>query len=71
LSASAPIRFADPDRLMTVEEVADLLGMSAAWVSQHASGLRRPAIARVKLGKSVRFRRSTVMAFIESMERDA
>jgi hypothetical protein len=45
--------------------------MSAAWVRQHSSGLRRPLIPSVKLGKCVRFRRETVLQFIKSMERVA
>jgi excisionase family DNA binding protein len=61
----------DPARLLSVEEVAALLGMSTAWVRQHANGLRRPTIPSVKLGKSVRFRRDRVMQFIEAMERCA
>jgi excisionase family DNA binding protein len=69
LSAPAPIRHADPDRLLDVSEVADLLGVSPAFVRQHASGLRQPCIPSIKLGKVVRFKRSSVMAFIESMER--
>jgi predicted DNA-binding transcriptional regulator AlpA len=56
---------------MTVEDVARMLGMSAAWVRQHSSGLRRPLIPSVKLGKCVRFRRETVLQFIKSMERVA
>jgi len=61
----------DPDHLLTVEEVARMLGMSTAWVRQHSSGLRQPAIPSVKLGKSVRFRRHRVLEFIASMERVA
>jgi len=59
----------DPGRLLCVEEVAALLGMSTAWVRQHSNGLRRPGIPSVKLGKAVRFRRSQVEEFIRSMER--
>jgi len=69
LSAPSPIRQPDPDRLMTVEEVAHMVCMSAAWVRQHSNGLRRPSIPSIKFGKSVRFRRESVLAFIESMER--
>jgi excisionase family DNA binding protein len=61
----------DPARLLSVEEVAALLGMSTAWVRQHANGLRRPTIPSVKLGKAVRFRRDRVLQFIEAMERCA
>jgi len=62
---------ADPDRLLDVAEVAGLLGMSEAWVRQHANGLRRPQIPNVKLGKCVRFRRAAVLEFIRSAERCA
>lgn len=61
----------DPCRLLTVGEVAAMLGMSAAWVRQHSNGMRQPRIPSVKLGKSVRFRRDRVIEFIESMERAA
>ena len=59
----------DSDRLMSVDEVARMLGMSACWVRQHANGMRRPEIPSVKLGKCVRFRRQRVMEFIEQQER--
>jgi predicted DNA-binding transcriptional regulator AlpA len=71
VASALPVARADPDRLMTVEDVARMLGMSAAWVRQHSSGLRRPLIPSVKLGKCVRFRRETVLQFIKSMERVA
>jgi predicted DNA-binding transcriptional regulator AlpA len=61
----------DADRLMDVSEVARLLGMSEAWIRQHANGSRRPQIPSVKLGKCVRFRRAAVLNFIASMERCA
>ena len=61
----------DPDRLLDVPEVARILGMSEAWVRQHSSGLRRPAIPSIKLGKCVRFRREAIQGFIKSMERIA
>ena len=66
-----PVAHADPDRLMTVEDVAHMLGMSEAWVRQHANGLRRPLIPSVKLGKCVRFRREDVLEFVRSMVRCA
>jgi excisionase family DNA binding protein len=59
-----------PERLLTVDQVADLLAVSCAFVRQHSNGLRRPAIPSVKLGKSVRFRRAAVEAFITAMERE-
>ena len=71
MSELIDFRKEDPDRLMTVEEVARQLAMSTAWVRQHSNGMRRPEIPSVKLGKSVRFRRQRVMEFIRSLERVA
>ncbi len=71
MSAPSPIRQADPDRLLSVDEVAALLGMSPAWVRQHSNGIRRPAIPSVKLGKCVRFRREAILDFIKAQERCA
>jgi excisionase family DNA binding protein len=59
------------DHLLTVEQVARMLGMSEAWVRQHSNGMRRPSIPSVKLGKCVRFRRESVLEFVRSMERIA
>jgi hypothetical protein len=59
------------DHLLTVEQVAGMLGVSEAWVRQHSNGMRRPAIPSVKLGKCVRFGRESVLEFIKSMERVA
>jgi excisionase family DNA binding protein len=71
MSELIDFRKEDPDRLMTVEEVARQLAMSTAWVRQHSNGMRRPEIPSVKLGKSVRFRRQRVMEFVRSQERVA
>jgi predicted DNA-binding transcriptional regulator AlpA len=63
------------DQLLTVDKVAALLGMSGAWVRQHASHgavhTPRPSIPSLKLGKSVRFRRRAVLDFIASLEKVA
>jgi predicted DNA-binding transcriptional regulator AlpA len=45
--------------------VAEWLGVSPAWVLDHASGRHRPYLPSVKLGKAVRFRREDVEQFIE------
>lgn len=52
-----------PERLLTPKEVADWLGVTAAWVLDHATR-RRPRLTSVKLGKVVRFRREDVEEFI-------
>ena len=63
------ITVGDTQPLMTVAEVAEYLRMSAAWVRQHAGGLRNPALPSVKMGKAVRFRRPAVVEFVRTMER--
>jgi len=57
-----------PEYLMTPKEVAQWLGMSQAWVLDHASR-RAPILPSVKLGKSVRFRRVDVEQFISECAR--
>jgi excisionase family DNA binding protein len=52
-----------PERLLTPKEVAEILGVSSAWVLDHASR-RRPHLPSVKLGKAVRFRKVDVEEFI-------
>jgi excisionase family DNA binding protein len=57
------------DSLLTATEVARWLHVSRAWVFEHSNGRRRPYLPSVKLGKSVRFRRADVNAFIEECQR--
>lgn len=38
------------NKLLSVSEVADWLGVSPAWVRDHASGRRIPKLPAVKLG---------------------
>jgi excisionase family DNA binding protein len=56
------------ERLLTVEEVAQLLNVSTAWVYDHADR-KRPVMPSVRLGKSVRFRPEDVRTFIDAMTR--
>jgi excisionase family DNA binding protein len=56
------------EKLLTAEQVAQLLNVSTAWVYDHADR-KRPAIPCVRLGKSVRFRPEDVRTFIEAMTR--
>jgi len=53
-----------PERLLTPKEVAEWLGLTAAWVLDHASR-RQPRLRSVKLGKAVRFRHTDVEEFIQ------
>ena len=56
------------DRLLTVDEVAEILHVSTAWVYDHADR-KRPVIPSVRLGKAVRFRPEDIEAFIARMTR--
>lgn len=38
------------NKLLSVSEVAELLGVSTAWVRDHASGRREPRLPAIKLG---------------------
>lgn len=50
---SLPIQSAEPiKRLLDVEEVAEILGVSANWVRAHAAGRRLPRLPAIKLGYS-------------------
>ena len=56
-------------RLLSAEEVAQLLGQSVRWVYRHTGGgLRIPG---VRLGKKWKFRQASVMAWLEEQERRA
>jgi len=57
--------------LLSVEQVAEFLGVSPAWIYQHSCGARRPTLPSVKLGRAVRFRPESVQEFIKSLERAA
>ena len=58
-------------KLLTPREVSEWLGVSEAWVRDHANGRRRPVLPSVKLGKTVRFRAEDVEQFIEACTRFA
>jgi excisionase family DNA binding protein len=51
--------------LLAAPEVAELLGVSARYVLELA---RRGEIAHVRIGRSVRFRRESVEAFVIERE---
>lgn len=63
-----PSHKADDD-ILTVEEVAEWLHMTPAWVRAHANGRRRPQLPGIKLGKYIRFRRGAVRQTLERWER--
>lgn len=55
------------DRLLTAEEVADLLTVSVSWVR---SATRENAIPSIPLGRWRRYRKSAVLAWVEQLEED-
>jgi excisionase family DNA binding protein len=55
--------------LLTAQEVAELFGVSRAWVLAHANGNRRPRLPSVKLGKAVRFQTGAVERFLQECTR--
>lgn len=52
-------------RLLSVEEVATILGVSQAWVRDHATR-KQPHLKVVKVGKLLKFRPDDVDEFIET-----
>jgi excisionase family DNA binding protein len=56
------------EKLLTAEEVAQILNVSTAWVYDHAER-KHPLIPSVRLGKVVRFRPEDMRAFVEEMTR--
>lgn len=52
-------------RLMTAEQVAELLGMDVEWVWKMS---RRGAIPTITLGRSRRYRRDAILGWLEAIE---
>lgn len=53
------------ERLLTADDVADMLGVGRDWVYAEARAGRIP---HVKLGRSVRFRAARVAAWLAEIE---
>ena len=59
------LRSSDPNALLTAEEVARMLGVTAAWVyAQSRSG----SIPTVSLGRYRRYRRASIESWVEGIE---
>jgi excisionase family DNA binding protein len=54
--------------LMTVDDVATMLQVSAAWVRDHATR-KQPRLPVVKVGKLLRFRPNEIEAWIQEQSR--
>ncbi len=55
------------DIVLTVEEVALYLGVTASWVRAHANKNRRPHLPGFKAGKYLRFRLGAVRDWVRRM----
>jgi excisionase family DNA binding protein len=53
-----------PERLLTIDEVAAWLGVSKGWVYDHATR-KKPFLPCVRFGELTRFRRSEIERFIQ------
>jgi excisionase family DNA binding protein len=54
-----------PDKLLTAEEVAELLSVPLGWVRAHT---RNGHLPHVQLGRYRRYRRSAVLGYIAAQE---
>lgn len=63
-SALRPTRVDQPERLLTINEVAAWLGVGKAWVYDHATR-KKPFLPCVRFGELTRFRRSEIERFIQ------
>ena len=61
---------ADSGRLMTVEDLANLLQVSAAWVRDHASR-KQPRLPVVRVGKLLRFHPQEIQKWIREQSQRA
>ncbi len=52
------------EKLLTPQDVAKWLGVSAAWVRDHATR-KKPALPTVRLGKLIRFRAEEIEQFLK------
>jgi excisionase family DNA binding protein len=57
-------RFTPPELLLTPGDVAKWLGVSAAWVRDHATR-KQPRLPVVRLGKLMRFKAAEVEQFLK------
>jgi excisionase family DNA binding protein len=58
-----------PERLLTINEVAEWLGVSKAWVYDHATR-KKPLLPCIRLGELTRFKRSQIERFIQEHVRN-
>lgn len=57
------------EKLLTAAEVAKILRVSTGWVYGHLN--KAPIIPSLRIGTAVRFRESSILAFVEALEEEA
>ncbi|HZT69088.1 MAG TPA: helix-turn-helix domain-containing protein [Terriglobia bacterium] len=57
----------EPERLLTVREVAELLSVPRTWVYERTRQRGVNRLPHLKMGKYVRFRLSDVQAYLETL----
>ncbi len=64
LVSEEPLAVKYPASLMDLAEVAKWLGVSTAWVREHATR-KEPRLRAVKVGKLLRFRPEDIEEFLQ------
>ena len=59
----------EPEKLLTVREVAELLSVPPSWVYERTRSRGVNRLPHLKMGKYVRFRLSDVQAYLETLRR--
>lgn len=64
LNNSQVVARPEPDRILTVQEVAEMLRVPVSWVYEHVRREGSDRLPHFKLGKYVRFRASAISAWL-------
>jgi len=66
-----PSTFADIERLLTVEDIAELLRVPVSWIYERTRQRSSNRLPGFRLGKYWRFRASDIQAWLETQKRTA
>jgi excisionase family DNA binding protein len=59
-------RVPEPDGLLTVQEVAEILRVPVSWVYERTRRRGNEQLPHIKLGKYLRFRRTDVLGWLNA-----
>ena len=59
------------DRLIGVNELAEVLGVPPSWIYARTRGTGNDAMPRIRVGKYVKFKIDDVMSWLEKKNEDA